>query len=127
MLFRSASDEQAQGIGQVNKAVAEMDKVTQQTAASAEESASASEELTAQAEQMKGYVGDLLAVVGGKGVRGAQDLDGQNSGRKKAEPPKNIFPPDRKARGIDKPVLQIPERRRADQIIPMNDGDFKDF
>ncbi len=123
----AASDEQAQGIGQVNKAVTEMDKVTQQTAASAEESASASEELTAQAEQMKGYVGDLLAVVGGRGVRGAQDPDGQNIGRKKAEHPKNISQPDRKARGVDKPVLQIPERRRPDQIIPMNDGDFKDF
>jgi len=41
------------GIDQINKAVAEMDKVTQQTAANAEESASASEEMNAQAEQMK--------------------------------------------------------------------------
>ncbi len=68
----AASDEQAQGIGQINKAVSEMDKVTQQTAANAEESASASEELNAQAEQMKGYVGDLVAAVGGKGVQGPQ-------------------------------------------------------
>ncbi len=34
----AASSEQAQGIDQINKAVAEMDKVTQQTAANAEES-----------------------------------------------------------------------------------------
>ena len=43
----AASNEQAQGIGQVNMAVAEMDKVVQQDAANAEESASASEEMTA--------------------------------------------------------------------------------
>lgn len=123
----AASDEQAQGIGQVNKAVSEMDRVTQQTAANAEESASASEELNAQAEQMKGYVGDLLAAVGGEGVKGAEASGTQNSDRKKADLRKNIFKPDRKARSGDTPVLQIPERRRADRIIPMDDGDFKDF
>lgn len=61
----AASTEQAQGIEQINKAVNEMDRVVQQNAASAEESASASEELNAQAEQMKGYVLNLMAVVGG--------------------------------------------------------------
>ncbi len=65
----TASEEQAQGIGQLNTAITEIDKVTQSAAASAEESASASEELNAQAEQMKGYVQDLLQVVGGDGNR----------------------------------------------------------
>jgi methyl-accepting chemotaxis protein len=68
----AASDEQAQGIAQINKAVSEMDKVTQQTAASAQESASASEELASQAEQMKGYVEDLVTVIGGSGVHELQ-------------------------------------------------------
>ena len=35
--------------------------------ANAEESASASEELNAQAQQMRGYVAELAAVVGGNG------------------------------------------------------------
>ena len=61
----AASAEQSQGIDQVNKAVAEMDKVVQQNAANAEESASASEEMSAQAEHMKGYVWELVALVGG--------------------------------------------------------------
>jgi len=61
----AASNEQAQGIGQVNTAVTEMDKIVQQNAANAEESASASEEMNAQAEQMKGFVEDLIALVGG--------------------------------------------------------------
>ena len=61
----AASNEQSQGIEQINKAVSEMDKVVQQNAANAEESASASEEMNAQAEQMKGFVGDLVMLIGG--------------------------------------------------------------
>ncbi|MEN6428546.1 MAG: hypothetical protein ABFE13_24625, partial [Phycisphaerales bacterium] len=60
----AASQEQAQGIDQVNTAVSQMDKVTQQNAANAEESASASEELSAQAESMKEVVSQLIALVG---------------------------------------------------------------
>jgi methyl-accepting chemotaxis protein len=63
----TASEEQAQGIIQVSKAVAEMDKVTQSTVATAEESAAASEALNAQAEQMRGYVEDLFSVINGRG------------------------------------------------------------
>jgi methyl-accepting chemotaxis protein len=59
----AASAEQAAGIDQINKAVTEMDRVTQSIAASAEESSSASEELNAQATEMKGVVDDLSCVV----------------------------------------------------------------
>ena len=65
-----ASQEQAQGVDQVNTAVSQMDKVTQQNAAGAEESASAAEELSAQAQTVKGMVGELVALVGGKGTPG---------------------------------------------------------
>jgi len=52
-----------QGIDQVNKAVGDVDKVTQQNAANAEASAAASEELAAQADQMKVMVNALLALI----------------------------------------------------------------
>jgi methyl-accepting chemotaxis protein len=61
----AASSEQAKGIEQVDIAVIEMKKVTQQNAAIAEESASASEQMNAQAEQMKAMVNELVAIVGG--------------------------------------------------------------
>ncbi len=60
-----ASQEQAQGVDQVNTAVSQMDKVTQQSAAGAEESASAAEQLSAQAQTLKGMVGELVAMVNG--------------------------------------------------------------
>jgi methyl-accepting chemotaxis protein len=52
----AASQEQSQGIDQVNTAVAQMDKVTQQNAANSEESASAAEELSSQAEELQNMV-----------------------------------------------------------------------
>ncbi|HEX7652599.1 MAG TPA: methyl-accepting chemotaxis protein [Verrucomicrobiae bacterium] len=60
----SASQEQTQGIVQINSAVAQMDKVTQGNAASAEESAAAAQELNQQAMAMKKAVEDLLILVG---------------------------------------------------------------
>jgi methyl-accepting chemotaxis protein len=61
----AASEEQVQGIEQINKAIHEMDKVVQQNAANAEESASASEEMDAQALKMKHVVSELATLVGG--------------------------------------------------------------
>jgi methyl-accepting chemotaxis protein len=61
----AASDEQAKGIGQVNAAVADIDKVTQANAAAAEQSAAASEELTAQASELRLLVSELERMVHG--------------------------------------------------------------
>ncbi|BCA80710.1 methyl-accepting chemotaxis protein [Desulfuromonas sp. AOP6] len=49
----AASNEQAQGIAQVNQGLGQIDQVTQQNTASAEESAAAAEELSGQAEQLR--------------------------------------------------------------------------
>ncbi|MCF8061030.1 MAG: hypothetical protein K9M82_00805 [Deltaproteobacteria bacterium] len=72
----AASNEQAQGIDQVNRAVAEMDKVVQQNASQAEESASASEEMNAQSEQLKGIILQLAALVRGGADRSAGNRAG---------------------------------------------------
>jgi len=63
----NASREQTDGIAQINTAVGQMDRVTQNNAASAEESAAAAEELNSQAEVMKRSVVELLQLVGGNG------------------------------------------------------------
>jgi methyl-accepting chemotaxis protein len=61
----AASQEQAQGIEQVNVAVAQMDRLTQQNASNSEESASASEELSAQARELNDMVLLLRRVANG--------------------------------------------------------------
>ncbi len=60
----AASQEQAQGIEQVNVAVAQMDKVTQQNASSAEASAESSRQLATQAQQVDTSVHELVDFIG---------------------------------------------------------------
>jgi methyl-accepting chemotaxis protein len=77
----AASKEQAQGIGQVNTSVGQMDKVTQSSAATAEESASAAEELNAQAEQLQGVVRELVRLVGGAAQASVAGAPGRHGNR----------------------------------------------
>ena len=133
----AASQEQANGIEQVSKAVAEMDKVTQQNASNAEESASASEEMNAQAEQMKGFVGDLVALVGGSTGHGGVSAKGLiphlevhpsdvsrhvpgNGGGKILHGPGTKG---KKEVGIAHKAKAVNPRR----VIPLEEGDFKEF
>jgi methyl-accepting chemotaxis protein len=67
----TSSHEQAQGIEQINRAVADMDKVTQQNAASSEESSSAAEELSGQSEELAAMVGTFRL---DRGTKGASQL-----------------------------------------------------
>jgi methyl-accepting chemotaxis protein len=61
----SASNEQAQGIEQINVAMTQMDKVVQSTAANAEESAGAATELEAQTQTMRNVVDNLTSLITG--------------------------------------------------------------
>jgi methyl-accepting chemotaxis protein len=123
-----ASREQAQGITQVNSAVAQMDKVTQDNAATAEESAAAAEELFAQAKSMKQAVDELIQLVDGQ--------DATGSGRSAASAPSASRgavsfsagkQPAHKSNGNGHHAVKQPQlvsARKSD--IPMGD-DFKDF
>ncbi len=123
----SASDEQSHGISQVNTAVTEMDKVTQETAANAEGSASAAEEMNAQAQQMRVFVEELAGVVG---------MDVRDSGfveRRIAVPPaagkKALPPPAEKGKKTEK-KQESTVKQKASDIIPLDKDEpesFKDF
>lgn len=133
----AASREQAEGINQVNKAVAEMDKVVQQNAASAQDSASASEEMNAQAEKMKGFVGELVTLIcgGGNGneVASIKGLPPREANRGAFEAPrrpdsgghKTIPATAPKGGKIEEPGHKAKETR-WDQVIPLEDTDFKE-
>ena len=61
-----ASNEQSQGIDQINSSVSQMDAMTQNNAAGAEESANVSADLRNQSTQLTQLVQELQTLVGGK-------------------------------------------------------------
>jgi len=73
----ASSREQEQGIGQLGRAVQEMDKVVQQNATGAEENASMSQEIGAQIDPMKKMISELEFLVGSK-----KDKTGQPRNKK---------------------------------------------
>ncbi len=88
----TASQEQSQGIEQVNIAVSQMDKVTQSNAASAEESASAAEELTAQAETLRDAVAGLSSLVDGANSGSRPSTSRTPRARANGDGPREIIP-----------------------------------
>jgi methyl-accepting chemotaxis protein len=126
----AASGEQAKGIEQVNVAVIEMDKVTQQNAATAEESASASEQMNAQAEQMKAMVNELVAIVGGGAAVSRDRFETVKLQKSimKAGHSKNKALTIAKKNVMGKNLSFHPPRQvNPNGIIPMDENDFKDF
>ncbi len=71
--LNQSSQEQARGIEQIAKAVTEMERVTQNSAASAEEGAAAAEQLNSQSAVLREIVGRLTALVEG-GVAATDSL-----------------------------------------------------
>jgi methyl-accepting chemotaxis protein len=132
----AASSEQAQGISQISKAIAEMDKVVQQNAANAGESASASEQMNAQALNMKGVIQALSRIVGTNGNGNAaisvKTLFSGRKSRQDAKGPKKTVAVARSAGSRRQVVRQEAGRQRQqvvrpDEVIPMDENDFKDF
>ena len=135
----AASQEQSQGIAQVNTAVTQMDKVTQSNAANAEESAAAAEELTAQAESLREAVADLLRLVDGQG-RQAGALAATASGSRHAGVKRGVAKPQKTiaaaGRGNGNGHTTVTSRSKSSEPalatasgrseIPL-EGDFKDF
>lgn len=60
----AASHEQSQGVGEVARAVGDMDKISQASAANAEENASAAQQLTSRATALRQVVASLQAFLG---------------------------------------------------------------
>jgi methyl-accepting chemotaxis protein len=112
----NASNEQTQGIVQINAAVGEMDKVTQANAAAAEESAAAAEELNSQAAMTRQAVGELVRLIQGADLAPAarRPKPPSKPGPAKPRPPAGARPTNGSP----------PAARRAE--IPL-EQEFKDF
>ncbi|MBN2429676.1 MAG: HAMP domain-containing protein [Deltaproteobacteria bacterium] len=74
----AASNEQSQGIGQINQGLSQIESVTQQNTANAEESAAAAEELAGQADQLRQLLQQFK-------LKGQQIANRMHTGEKKQQ------------------------------------------
>lgn len=117
----AASNEQSQGIEQINTAVAQMNRVTQANASNSEESASAAEELSNQAEELATMIGAFKTSDSENRIRNTKTrLISQQYvaalPESKAQPLISRMSP----RGSSKAV-------HPEEIIPLNEDELKEF
>jgi methyl-accepting chemotaxis protein len=121
----TASNEQAQGIGQVNHAVAEMDKIIQQNVSSAEESAGATEELNSQVKQLEIFIENLVGLVGKQKESHTRQSLSINQGSQ------SIFKALVQTGTHGNKELKSPATKNYKitprDVIPLDDGDLADF
>lgn len=140
----TASQEQAHGIAQINRAVAEMDKAVQQAAFNAESSAAAAESMNSDVNRLEKRMAVLAGMIGAD-KQGAA-LHASSAGRSlpvpagpavkmaakpvlprgKALPAPAVLGKDVKRKGMAGPAAK-PKRLRPEQVIPFDKDEFKDF
>ncbi len=113
-----ASQEQAKGIEQVNKAVADMEKVVQQSAAQAEQSSSASVELSGQAEALANLVKKFTISRKALALPAARSAKAPTA-KAPAEPTRKASPPAKSGAEL----LGL----KPEEVIPFDDEDFAEF
>lgn len=123
----AASQEQARGLSQITQSVTEMDKVVQENATTAEEGASISEELSAQAVNLNSMVHNLAGIIGLKTDELGKKERKELRGKKQPQAVKQAAPhaPQSKLQ----PKVNKSERMpvRPEEVIPLNEDEFKDF
>jgi methyl-accepting chemotaxis protein len=122
----AASGDQANRIEQINTAVTEIDRATQNSAANAEESASASVEMNAQTVKMRLGINELHAIIYGR-TDTLPEAPPRKHGSKK--PASSSAPRSRKTtrRSLPEPSSNSKKLKPA-EVIPMDDeDDFTDF
>jgi methyl-accepting chemotaxis protein len=114
-------NEQAEGIEQVNAAVANMSQVTQQNAANSEESASASEELSSQATDLANMVREFKLSEGSPAKRAALQPKPQPQNRQFA------FIADKRMVTAKAPETKSIKAVSAGEIISLEDSELSEF
>jgi len=125
----AASQEQRQGIDQVNVGVTQLNTLTQSNAASAEESASASEELSAQAQSMEALVSSFK-ISSEKAERRIKPKEHKDGSHSRAEAAADLHLKEKLGKLADTPVLAKSSGTarggaRPEQIIPLSHEEIR--
>jgi methyl-accepting chemotaxis protein len=136
----AASDEQSRGVGQINAAVAEMDKVTQENAANAEQSAASSEEMQSQVVSVREEVVQLNKIIGlANSAEEQSHVSHENKGNQLRSPSQPSYNGHAKKEQIQHSPQQnngrtVDRERKPAEMLPLTDeeasehkGDFSKF
>jgi methyl-accepting chemotaxis protein len=149
----AASRDQALGIEQLNLAVMDMDKSIQQNAADADSSATAADKLMHQVDRIKQLVNEMISVTGATAEKILREKDTYEEyeqydrydyfsqkeqpkwveGRKEEQEPEEEEEEEteeenkKSEKQKRKPAAYSSREVRPEQIIPLDDDDFKDF
>jgi methyl-accepting chemotaxis protein/methyl-accepting chemotaxis protein-1 (serine sensor receptor) len=123
------SQEQSRHIDQISAAVAQMQKVTQNTAASAEQGAAASEEMTQHAESMRTSVSELQILVAGDDGRAFAQHRDRTRAQATRKAPANGRPAGKapEQRPSERRELVGASARANERAFPLDDSKFSDF
>jgi len=133
-----ASNEQAQGIEQINRSVSDMDEVVQNNASKAQNSVNSAKELNTHAKRMKDFLLDLMLAFGtsqSSGTRKKLNRPTAKSSSKKGNPQRKNLPQKkikreiapREIKNVRNDKLKHAKEVRPEELIPFDDDDFKDF
>ena len=123
----AASNEQASGVTQINRAMSQLDQVTQRNASAAEELSSTAQEMNSQAMTLQDAISFFMIRGNGRGpvVSAAANLPAQPVPRNRLTP----TPPSQQAGGVDEHGNRLGHRvDRFQPPMPLGDTtDFKRF
>ncbi len=109
-----ASKMQSRGIDQINLAVSDIDKVTQQNASNAEVFAGLSEDMSAQSRHLKRITDELVEIVG---------QESKKDSRPSMDPGKKEF----EEKAGDEAAPAGKRETNPKRMLPLSDNDFNDF
>lgn len=114
----TASQEQEIGIGQINKAISQMEHVLQANATTAQESARSAEQLVIYEDTLKGIMAQLDVLIDGSSQIGAR-IAKLSTAKKPAAPAK--LAPARPAAPAPKTKVEVSKSSKPEDIIPLDD------
>ena len=130
----AATEEQSQGLKEVNKAASQLDQTNQANSAQAEELAASSHELVEQTKMMEQATDELSIMI--YGTSGNRKLSAAPKPKAHIQPEKKSPPTTIKELSGSLPTeyqfksalkSPAPTHQKAEEIIPLDDGDFQGF
>lgn len=127
----AASEEQSKGIDSIANSVGQIDKVTQQNAATAEESAAAGEELSAQASSLDDIVSDLTNRIYGavdeddRGHHGSIPVSSRSKNEDRVMPQSGFA--NKNLANSQASSSVVKKSKANERIIPLDEDDYAGF